>query len=108
MTVLPNQRLFSQRSILDYLNERQADLRSTASQLSDPEILSQSVDDWVTELLGRVALDVPTIEANSITQTQASSLVPQHTGPNPDFKLNVPQVPGISYTFHIPYKGDSG
>ena len=107
MTTLPNQFLFVGTDLrVRFDNVRHA-LFDRIALMSDAQITSRSVDDWVTLLVQENSEDVPTIDPGNCSTTIADGTVYQQQVPNPNYRVGAQAiVQGKIYTLHIPYKGD--
>jgi hypothetical protein len=98
------QYLFTDTDIQVLIDATRQELIHEIARLTDTAILSQPNEQWLTYLLDKYTINVPTLDPEKADTTYVDANVPQYQVPNPNFD-DQPGVPGRIYTLHVPYSG---
>src|SRR5262249_41271308 len=91
----------------NFIDRQQGQALGRIANMRNDEILSKSVDEWVSDLVQQYATpEIPQIDPASITRTAHHGEVPAHQVPNPSFAQHVPKVQGLIHYIHIPFTGN--
>src|SRR6185312_4894885 len=96
----------SQPSMRDYIDASDKQSMDHIDRMSNADILSKSVDDWIDDLIAKFASpEIPEIFPDQVTHSTVQGEVPQYAVPNPNYG-NVPKVQGLIHQFHVPFTGN--
>lgn len=96
----------SQPSMRDYIDAVDKQALDRIAGMSNADILSKSVDEWVDDLINQFAsLDIPEIFPQQVSHSTIQGEVPQYNVPNPGYE-HVPKVQGLINQFHVPFTGN--
>jgi hypothetical protein len=96
----------SQPSMRDYIDAIDKQSMDHIDRMSNADILSKSVDDWIDDLIAKFASpEIPEIFPDQVTHSTVQGEVPQYAVPNPNYG-NVPKVQGLIHQFHVPFTGN--
>jgi hypothetical protein len=98
------QYLFLDTEIHELIDLTQRQLVDEIVNLPDSAILSRSNEEWLTQLIDKYTIHVPTLDPTKAEYTHVDGTVPEYPVPNPNFDTQ-PGVPGRIYTLHVPYSG---
>jgi len=90
----------------DYIDAIDKQSMDHIDRMSNADILSKSVDDWIDDLIAKFASpEIPEIFPDQVTHSTVQGEVPQYAVPNPNYG-NVPKVQGLIHQFHVPFTGN--
>jgi hypothetical protein len=94
-------------SMRDYIDAVEKQATDRLDRMSNDEILSRSVDEWIDDFLNKFASpEIPGIFPDQVSHSTVTGEVPQYAVPNPNFGGNVPTVQGLIHQFHLPFTGN--
>lgn len=90
----------------DYLDKMQENALGRIATMSNADVLSKTVDEWIADFLEEYASpEIPVLDTSRITRTEEQGQVRAHPSPNPKFST-APMVPGLIHHMHVPYTGN--
>lgn len=93
----------SMRDYLDVMRQRALD---KIRHLTNAEVLSQTVEQWVDAIIVEFASpDIPVIYPDRLTRSSTQGQVPAFNVPNPKY-AQVPMQQGLIHQFHLPFTGN--
>ena len=96
----------SQPSMRDYIDAVDKQAFDRIAGMSNADILSKSVDEWVDDLINQFASpDIPEVFPQQVSHSTVQGEVPQYNVPNPGYE-HVPKVQGLINQFHVPFTGN--
>jgi hypothetical protein len=95
-----------QPSMRDYLDAIDRQAFDRIARMSNEDILSKSVEEWVDDLINQFASpEIPEIFPQQVSYSTIQGEVPQYNTPNPGYG-SVPKVQGLIHQFHVPITGN--
>jgi hypothetical protein len=96
----------SQPSMRDYIDAIDKQSMDHIDRMSNADILTKSVDEWIDDLIAKFASpEIPEIFPDQVTHSTVQGEVPQYAVPNPNYG-HVPKVQGLIHQFHVPFTGN--
>jgi hypothetical protein len=90
----------------NYLDQMQEQTLVRVTSLSNSDILSKSLDEWIAQLVQEFASpEIPVLDLTKISRTGEQGEVPAYDVPNPKFS-HVPRVQGLIHYIHVPFTGN--
>jgi hypothetical protein len=91
----------------NYLDRMHEQTLARVANLSNSDILSKSLDEWVAQLVQEFASpEIPVLDLTKISRTAEQGEVPANAVPNPKFSTDVPRVQGLIHHIHVPFTGN--
>ncbi|HVI68276.1 MAG TPA: hypothetical protein VM910_37705 [Bradyrhizobium sp.] len=91
----------------NYLDRMHDQTLAHVASLSNSDILSKSLDEWVAQLVQEFASpEIPVLDLTKISRTAEQGEVPAYAVPNLKFSTHVPRVQGLIHHIHVPFTGD--
>jgi hypothetical protein len=95
-----------QPSMRDYIDAMDKQAFDRLGRVTNDEILSRSVDEWIDDFIEKFATpDIPVIYPDQVFHSTVTGEVPQYAVPNPTYS-SAPKVQGLIHQFHLPFTGN--